>query len=117
MQTYDRAHTSTVAWSCYNWLSTQDGPRSREQILEGARVSWDSKLTLAACNEALDELVKRALLSEELQSDGVKLLDLRDKQRRSLVTRDRGADGWSGWRIGPRPQRATIPIDEALKGS
>lgn len=118
MQVYSKAHTSTVAWSAYNWLAMQDGPRTRVAIFQGTRNGWDSTLTPDACSEALDQLVKRGYLRETVNSadDALTEFDLKDPKRLILVTRSRNGDGWNGWRVGPRAQTTSVPIDSVVKG-
>lgn len=112
MQEYQNAHPATVAWSAYNWLATQDGPRSIEDVLAGLQFTWDAQLTPAALAQAVTEAISRGLLESEAG-----LLDVKDPKRRILISRTRGADPWAGWRIGERRFQVTTPIEHVLKGS
>jgi len=103
---------STVAMSAWNWLATQDGPRTFGNMLQGIRRMWLAELEETELSEALEEGRSRGRLIEVLPS----VWDIADAvERRIVVDRDRSGDGWAGWKLG-RLQQATaaVPFEEVI---
>jgi hypothetical protein len=101
---------STVAMTAYNWLATQAGARTLDELLEGAR-SWNKLITSVDIRRAVTALVTRQLFTQ----DGA-LYNLRDKKRRVVVSRDRTDPlGWLGWRVAKKPLQLTAPIESTLE--
>ena len=105
--------TSTVAYTVYQVLCL-GGPKTVEQIeADQLFAGWvlESRIRVSRkqLRAAMTGLVNRGRVLE--LGDGV--YDVRDPQRRMLLSRDRGGDGWGGWKIQvrPRPLFSSLQIE------
>ena len=101
-----RPPESTIAWSAYNALAVlRTGPTAPAVLLAMLQQSWDPSLTLQEVRLACRQLAAAgiAVLLPGPSDDAEALVDVRDPERRALVSRDRDdPTGWRGWRIEAR---------------
>ena len=98
---------STVAMTAYNWIATQSSARTLSEVAAGVRKSWHEDVEEKQVESALTLLLSKRLVSLESAR-----YDVRDAQRRVVVTRDRSdPTGWRGWKVAKRSDAPRTLLD------